>query len=140
MTGEYPIHIGMSQSVIESDQPWGLPLDKKLLPEHFRDVGYSTYLVGKWDLGFWKKSFTPLQRGFDHHYGFWGQNVDYWTKKRENGRDFRKNYDVLDDNNTYITDLLTEAAIEYINNHPKNQPLFMMVNHLAPHIASGAGK
>lgn len=38
----------------------------------------------------------------------------------------------------YATDLFTEKAVETINNHNKNDPMFMMLTHLAPHTANTA--
>lgn len=36
----------------------------------------------------------------------------------------------------YATDLFTEKAVEMIDNHNKNDPMFMMLTHLAPHTAN----
>lgn len=33
----------------------------------------------------------------------------------------------------YATELFTDQAVQQINNHDKNVPLFMLVTHLAPH-------
>jgi arylsulfatase B len=38
----------MQHFVIVADEPWGLPLNEKVMPEYFRDAGYRTALVGKW--------------------------------------------------------------------------------------------
>lgn len=35
------------------------------MPEVFKSNGYKTHLIGKWHLGFHKKDFTPMNRGFD---------------------------------------------------------------------------
>lgn len=146
MTGEYPIHTGTQHSVIDIDQPWGLPLNRKVMPQYFKEAGYSTYLVGKWHLGFWKKAFTPLARGFDHHYGYWGTYIDYWTKTTiklnrpyKRGRDFRTDYQVDYDNQTYATTLFTDAAVDFIESHRTTKPMFLMVNHLAPHTGNEDG-
>jgi hypothetical protein len=32
-----------------------------------------------------------------------------------------------------ITDLLTNEAVRLIENHPTDQPLFLKINHYAPH-------
>lgn len=148
MTGEYPIRTGTNYWVIDIDEPWALPGDRKIMPEYFQESGYSTYMVGKWHLGFHKKIYTPLKRGYDHHFGYWGPYIDYWDKTMikldrpyARGVDFRNEEHTLIENKTYATDMFTTAAIRYIDNvHDKNKPMFMIVNHLAPHTANEDGK
>lgn len=41
-------------------------------------MGYSTYLVGKWDLGYSRWNATPTQRGFDHHFGYFKEYTSYY--------------------------------------------------------------
>uniref|UniRef100_A0A336LJN2 CSON003706 protein n=1 Tax=Culicoides sonorensis TaxID=179676 RepID=A0A336LJN2_CULSO len=141
MTGKYPINIGMQHFVIVQDEPWGLPLDQKLMPEYFKEAGYRTYMVGKWHLGFHKKDFTPLQRGFDHHYGYWGSNIDYWNKFKtvspnSPGLDFRNDSTLIYDDTKYATESFTDITMKFIDNHDKSKPMFLVVNHLAPHTAN----
>lgn len=53
------------------------------------------------------------------------------------GYDMRKNFTTYWDSiGQYATDLFTEKAVETIENHDKNKPLFMLLTHLAPHAAS----
>ncbi|KAL3174085.1 hypothetical protein MRX96_011826, partial [Rhipicephalus microplus] len=63
---------------IKNSEPWGLPLKYKILPEYFKDLGYITHAIGKWHLGFFRKEYTPLMRGFDHHFGFWTSHHGYY--------------------------------------------------------------
>lgn len=37
----------------------------------------------------------------------------------------------------YFTDLVTKESVEIIETHDQSQPLFLQVNHLAPHSADG---
>jgi arylsulfatase A-like enzyme len=68
----------MQHYVIVCDEPWGLGLHEKLMPEFFQVAGYKTHMIGKWHLGFHEKEYTPTFRGFDEHVGFLGAYVDYF--------------------------------------------------------------
>lgn len=145
MTGRYPIRTGMQHFVLWNEEPRGLPLSEKLLPQWLADMGYDTHLVGKWHLGFHKKEYTPLKRGFRHHFGYWGAYLDYYnhTKKfslqpswRSPGLDLRRQFQPLKNySGAYLTDLLTDEAVKIIRRHPVDKPLFLYVAHQAPHSA-----
>ncbi|XP_055692287.1 arylsulfatase B-like [Lutzomyia longipalpis] len=146
LTGKYPIHTGMQHYVILPDEPRSLPLSEKLLPEYLKEVGYKTHIVGKWHLGYARKSFTPTQRGFDTHLGFFNGGISYtnytlWIRKEiyEEGFDFRRNEEVYRDIvGQYLPDVLTDEATKVISDHdPNDGPLFMFLSQHAPHASSG---
>lgn len=68
----------MYHSSIKSAQPYGLPLELKILPQYLKEAGYKTHAVGKWHLGFYKSVYTPLMRGFDSHFGYYSDKGDYF--------------------------------------------------------------
>ena len=70
LSGFHPIHTGTQNFVILTEEPRGFPLYIKLLPEYLKSYNYETHLVGKWHLGFHKKTYTPTFRRFDSHIGF----------------------------------------------------------------------
>ncbi|XP_052873087.1 arylsulfatase B-like [Anopheles cruzii] len=140
MTGRNPINLGMQDDVIISDQPWGLGLDERLLPQYFREAGYRTHLVGKWHLGFFRQAYTPTRRGFESHFGYLGPYIDYWdhslqmSASSSRGRDLRRNTAVeYVANGTYATDLFNDEAIRIIRSHNTAEPLLLVLTHLAPH-------
>lgn len=69
---------GMQHIVILEPEPWGLPLQERLLPEYLGDLGYRTHAIGKWHLGYHRKEYTPTYRGFDSHFGYWNGFQDYF--------------------------------------------------------------
>ncbi|XP_019630639.1 PREDICTED: arylsulfatase B-like isoform X2 [Branchiostoma belcheri] len=140
MTGRYQIHYGLQHGVIRNDRPHGLPLDEVTLPQQLKKNGYSTYMVGKWHLGFCKKEYMPLHRGFDKFYGFLTGSEDYWThrrptnKKGYRGLDLRdQDTPVLDQNGTYSTHLFAQKAAEMIKKHEQTKPMFLYLSFQAVH-------
>ncbi|CRK99551.1 CLUMA_CG012868, isoform A [Clunio marinus] len=147
LTGKYPHRMGMQHFVIPADEPWGLPLNEKIMPQYFKEAGYTTNLIGKWHLGFFQQQYTPSERGFDNFFGYLGPYIDYFdfTHKKFNrnfsrGFDLRRNLSVAEDlkfnkseTENYATDLFTNEAVKIIENHDKETPMFLLLNHLAPH-------
>lgn len=139
MTGKYMIRTGMQHFVISNYEPWGLPVTERILPEYLKEQGYRTNLVGKWHLGFAHSEMTPTRRGFDHFRGYLGAYMDYYQHnsidEEMNGYDMRLNANVdTAAVGKYATDMITDYAIDVIDGHDASQqPLFLLVNHLAPH-------
>lgn len=132
----------MHHDVIIASCPWGLGLNETILPQYLKSAGYKTHLIGKWHLGFYKKAYNPMQRGFDTFFGFYYGLIDYYNYTSEtlydlivkSGYDMRENETTYyDANQTYATDLFTKKAVQIIESHNVNEPLFLMVNHAAPH-------
>lgn len=132
----------MNHWVIPSDEPWGLPLKEKVISEYFKEAGYRTALIGKWHLGFHQKAFTPTLRGFDSHFGYLGPYIGYYDyslmmhdRNYSRGYDMRRNLSVnyIEEPRPYVTELFTNEAVSFIGQHDTDRPLFLLVNHLAPH-------
>lgn len=142
LTGKDPMNTGMQHYVIPNGEPWGLPLEETLMPEVFRANGYKTHLVGKWHLGFHDKRYTPLNRGFDTHFGYYGGYISYYTHSSDwqntsLGVDFRSGFDTnFTVNGKYATDLFTDEAVHRIEEHDTSKGLFLVVSHLAAHTGS----
>lgn len=119
----------------------GLPKDEKIMPQYFKEAGYSTSLVGKWHLGFYQEQYTPTKRGFDSFFGYLGPYIDYndytlkmFDRNYSRGFDMRRNSTPANDfDPIYATHLFTNEAVNVIENHDKNKPMFLLLNHLAPH-------
>ncbi|XP_065368722.1 arylsulfatase B [Calliphora vicina] len=138
MTGKYPIHTGMQHTVLYGAEPRGLPLNEKIMPQYFNDLGYSSHIAGKWHLGHYKRVYTPLFRGFCTHVGYWTGHHDYFDHTAEEsqqwGLDLRDGLEVgYDLHGKYTTDLVTEESVRVIANHNASSPLFLYVSHAAVH-------
>ena len=90
MSGMYPIHIGLQDKVIRDSVPEALPLINPrpeaknnniiTMPQYLKQHGnYETHMIGKWHLGFYQRKYTPQERGFDHFYGYYTGNEEYWN-------------------------------------------------------------
>nr|XP_018918144.1 PREDICTED: arylsulfatase B-like [Bemisia tabaci] len=143
MTGKHPIHTGMQGSPIFAAEPTGLPLNEKLLPQYLKDLGYTTRMIGKWHLGYYRQPYIPLNRGFDSHFGYYNGLMGYYNHIIQDsypglgefsGRDLRDNRTIRADlSGRYATDLFTEEAERLISEHSPDQPLFLYMAHLAVH-------
>lgn len=138
LTGLYPIHTATQHFVIKAAEPRGLPLEHKLMPQHLKDLGYETHIVGKWHLGYARKEYTPTYRGFDSFYGFYNGEEDYYNHTLEAddhvGLDFWFNNEPLwNETGHYSTTLYTERARSLIRNRKKDKPLFLYLSHQATH-------
>jgi arylsulfatase A-like enzyme len=105
-----------------------------------QDAGYKTCLVGKWHLGGYDSTATPLHRGFDEFYG-WLINEPqtyastYWPDKRLKNN---KQIDIPENANGkkgyYHTDICTDEAINFLkNNKDDHQPFTLMLCYTNPH-------
>ncbi|XP_077534706.1 arylsulfatase J-like [Haemaphysalis longicornis] len=138
LTGLYPIHTGTQHGVIYPAEPWGLPLEHKLLPQHLKDLGYETHIVGKWHLGSFSKECTPTYRGFDTFYGFYSGALDYYNHTIRMyghvGLDFWFGSEPLwNETGHYSTTLFTERAKSLIRDRNKSKPFFLYFSHQATH-------
>ena len=93
-------------------------------PQYLQKAGYTTAYFGKWHMGDGNDTPRP---GFDHWESFRGQGVYYNPTLNINGE--RKTYG----DSTYITDLLTEHALDWMKDQPKDKPYFVYLSHKAVH-------
>ena len=65
----FQIYTGLQHDIVRDNQANGLPLELPTIADKLKEVGYSTHAVEKWHIGFYKKEYTPIYRGFDSYYG-----------------------------------------------------------------------
>ncbi len=108
--------------VIDNNRP--LPPGVVTFPELLQKAGYQTAFIGKWHMGGDSDDPRP---GFDHWVSFRGQG-SYWPSKaglNVNGRRVPQK--------GYITDELTDYAIEWLEQVDRRRPFFLYLSHKAVH-------
>lgn len=140
ITGRYQIHTGLQHSIIRPRQPSCLPSHMDTLPERLREAGYTTHMVGKWHLGFYRKACLPTRKGFDSFFGSLTGSVDYYSYGSCDGPGLC-GYDLHDDEGVawgqegkYSTTLFTQRARKILESHdPAGRPLFLLLSLQAVH-------
>ncbi len=118
LTGMY----SHSHKVVDNSAP--LPAGLTFFPQYLQKAGYNTAFFGKWHMG---NDTGDPQPGFDHWEGFRGQG-EYWNPKINiNGKW------VQYEDSTYVTDLITMHAIQYMKDQPRDKPFFVYLSHKGVH-------
>ena len=131
LTGRYAWKNGMEVRPTDRSRH-GMLLDERTIAEALREVGYHTWMVGKWHLGEWQRPHLPLQRGFDHHYGHYSALIDSFTHMRGPVLDWHRNgRPVVEEG--YSTFLLADEAKGLIERHDGRDPFFLYLPFNAVH-------
>jgi arylsulfatase A len=123
MTGRYCFRTGLYNTRFGGDT---LGLSEVTIAEQLKKVGYRTGCFGKWHLGKYAP-YQPHHRGFDEFLGHYHGHIDkydYPDQIVHNGKPVEAR--------RYVTDLFTDAAIEFIETNQK-QPWFCYLPFNAPH-------
>ncbi len=108
--------------VVDNNNP--VPADMIFFPQYLQAVGYETAFVGKWHMG--GDSDAP-RRGFDRWVSFRGQGTYLPSQDGLN----------VDGQHVpqkgYITDELTDYAIDWLNSRKGDKPFFLYLSHKGVH-------
>ncbi len=133
LTGRYPFRFGIWGGVVSPTKRHGLPPSEKTTPELLQGLGYQNRaLFGKWHLGLASTVFHPLNHGFTHFVGHYNGAIDYFSRRRHGELDWHRNYESLNEDG-YSTDLISQAAVEFIDDQSTQSPFYMLVAFNAPH-------
>lgn len=101
-------------------------------PQRLKEHGYQTAFFGKWHFGGADKTAKAGFAGFDRWVGLLGQG-DYYPINMS-GEQAMLNIDgKLTPQKGYITDELTEYAVDWLNHLNKDRPFMMYLSHKGVH-------
>ncbi|MEO9477318.1 MAG: sulfatase [Cyclobacteriaceae bacterium] len=101
-----------------------IPEETVFFPNYLQEQGYQTGFIGKWHMG-------------EHHFGK-RPGFDFWASFKGQGHYFNPTMNVNGeeqafDDSTYVTDLLTDYALDFIGNRSKEKPFFLYLSHKGVH-------
>jgi len=119
MTGQYGHKNGVHTLWDDLDR------DQKNVAMYLQESGYETAMIGKWHL-------HTQPNGFDYYSVLPGQGLYFdpifkqtgvpWSEKKE-GKEYKG----------YVTDVITDQGLDWLENREGEKPFFMMLHHKAPH-------
>lgn len=118
LTGMY----AHSHTVVDNAAPE--PANILYFPQLLQQAGYQTAFFGKWHMG--DEGDQP-RKGFDHWEGLRGQGEYYNPTLNIDGK--RVKYT----DSTYIADLLTDHALDWMKHRTKDKPFFLYLSHKGVH-------
>ena len=139
ITGKHPARLGITTAlglnrrdpvspVIPPKVAEELPSSEITMPEVLKRNGYSTGMVGKWHLGH-EAATLPHGQGFDYDRVISKKGLDFYNY----GISSKGETIFEDDGTVYLTDKLTDYAIEFIQSQ-KKKPFFLYLPYSAPHL------
>ena len=111
-----------THTVVDNQAPD--PANLIFFPQYLQKAGYQTSFFGKWHMGGDTDAPRP---GFTHWESFKGQGDYYNPTLNINGKQTAYT------DSTYVTDLLTEHAVKWLEDREKDKPFFLYLSHKAVH-------
>ncbi|MBN2601947.1 MAG: sulfatase-like hydrolase/transferase [Candidatus Marinimicrobia bacterium] len=115
LTGKYNHLNGMLDNKLEFDGK------QQTLPKLLKPAGYQTAMIGKWHL-------KSEPTGFDYYKVLPGQGKYFDPLFQING-----NWPETTEEKGYVTDIITDEAIQFMRNADSEKPFLLMCHHKAPH-------
>ena len=132
-TGRYQHRVrgGFDEPIASASPELGLPPEHPTMASMLREAGYATALVGKWHLGSlpW---FGPLKSGYDEFFGHRSGAVDFFSHHGFASHDLWEG-DQEVTRHGYLTDLVTDRAIDFVKRQSSSKPFLLSLHYNAPH-------
>lgn len=152
MTGLHPHQTGIGWMTNPPDKIRGntkppayqgyLNRNNVTIAEVLKAANYSTYMSGKWHLGYNAMDRWPLQRGFQKYFGSLSGATRFFYPEQPRGMTLGnvqlQKVKSTTDRPFYTTDAFTDYAIRFLDEHQRDQsekdkPYFLYLAYTAPH-------
>jgi N-acetylglucosamine-6-sulfatase len=120
MTGQYGHRNGVRTLADELDP------ERDNLAKRMRDAGYQTAAIGKWHL-------KTEPSGFDYYNVLPGQGDYHDPKLKEKGDEWRDGGRGGKEHAGFVTDVITDESLDWLERRDPDQPFFLMTHFKAPH-------
>ncbi len=102
-----------------------VPDGTTFFPQYLQqEAGYETAFIGKWHMG---EHHADPRSGFDYWASFKGQGVYFNPTINFNGTE------ISFSDSAYISDVLTDYAIDFLESRDTNKPFFIYLSHKGVH-------
>lgn len=119
LTGQYS-HINGVKNLGQA-----LDRDRPNVAKLLRQAGYQTAVVGKWHL-------KSEPSGFDYYNVLPGQGK-YGVRNTVELKEKGDSWGTKKDYAGYVTDIITDVSLQWLERRDKDKPFFLMCHHKAPH-------
>ena len=120
LTGQYS-HMNGVKTLDDEFDP-----DSQTFVKLLRQTGYQTAVVGKWHL-------KTEPAGFDYYSVLPGQGLYYDPRLKEKGKPWQDGWRGGEVTKGYVTDVITDIALQFLGNRQKDKPFCLLYQHKAPH-------
>jgi len=125
--GHSPIRANREIAPGEGQMP--LPADTFTVAELLKSAGYSTACTGKWGMGMFGTTGSPLKKGFDH---FFGYNCQRHAHSYFPSYLYSDDKRIELDGKTYSQNLIADDTLKWIRAHAGG-PFFLFAAWTLPH-------
>ena len=136
MTGRYQARFGYEtlsgQPAHAAKVDHGVDVNELTIAQILKSAGYTSAALGKWHLGVNHK-YQPLQRGFDHQFGFAGGGGPYYDPKTRPHNLIRNGEAAEWPEGAYQTDLMADEAVSWMKSVAGKQAFFLYFAPYAVH-------
>ncbi len=99
---------------------------QQTFPKLLQQAGYQTTIIGKWHL-------VSEPTGFDYYNVLPGHGRYWDSPMKEKGKPWEDGNKGGEVHNGYLTDVITDRSIEWLESRDEEKPFCLLVHHKAPH-------